>query len=88
MKIREHLISNSSSTSFLISKRHLNAKQIAMIIDPPTEHSNGISSLTDYASIVENDDAIAGHAENGMHWIEEWLIDTVKVDHDKIIMGG
>ena len=92
MRKRIGFVSNSSSASFLIAKRDLRAGQIAMITNPPKtfkfSQQVGTDKLNVYVSILENDVAIAGRDDDcGMHWLQDWLVNTCKVNPKKITWG-
>ena len=88
MKTRNGFVSNSSSSSFIIAKRDLKSDQIEKIQHPPVDHGmDGSGKFTDYLTLLENEVALAGYAESGIHWINDWLINIVKVPKSKITFG-
>lgn len=84
MKIREDFVTNSSSSSFLIAKKHLDNDQINAI----RRHSAigeklGISWFEDIWDIKENNDYIAGSTWMDNFDMEEFL-EKIDVDMDKV----
>jgi hypothetical protein len=84
MKIREDFVTNSSSSSFLIAKKHLDNDQIKAI----RRHSAlgeklGISWFEDAWDIKENNDYITGSTWMDNFDMEEFL-EKIDVDMNKV----
>jgi hypothetical protein len=89
MKIRNGFVSNSSSSSFVISKDELTYKQIQQIYDYSSEaqkHSEyyDFGCVDNYWSISENEYYISGYCDMDNFDMYEYLVNFMKIDKDLI----
>ncbi len=84
MKIRNGFVSNSSSSSFVISKRHLTAKQFYCIYNH-MEYAEylGMNTWDSHWDISENESSIEGYTYMDNFDMHEFL-EKIGVDSDKI----
>ena len=85
MKIREGFVSNSSSSSFVISKKNLTSRQIEQILQY-NQNVKSVENRYDIWDIVETDDVIRGstYMDNGdfMEYVESIGIPVLILDRD------
>ena len=88
MKVRNGFVSNSSSTSFVISKMQLTKTQVSMIINHidvcQTLEEECSADITDEYNIIENDGFISGDTIMDNFGMSEFLEKIVEVDRDYV----
>jgi hypothetical protein len=83
MKIKNGFVSNSSSSSFLINKRHLSSEQIESIKD----HKNcGLEDAdTDAWTITENKHQIKGYTDMDNFSMDYFLTEIMHINREIIL---
>ena len=88
MKIRNGFVSNSSSSSFVVSKNDITAMQLTLIKNHSKEGAKyGIQYPEDEWSIYETDESLEGYTSMDNFDMESFMR-RIGVDMSKVNFGG